>query len=280
MGLLRRAQRDEGPHGTRQAALRWNTGLFLVEELVDDGHCPPTDYRVYCIGAQVLWVQIEYSGASVGEQRCAVEERLQATVDELFSLLSPMFDPSEVAWRQCQDPKLLPPMPRCWTGLLSVARRLGAELNVFARLDFYADSRRGPLLGEITLTPNMFHASPALYPMWVDACVRRHWVGFDGCAQRTTSPALAVIEPRRGALDACSSLREAVARSAHGFIVPFSTRALLAQLDGFDLGPWGVEPGARVALLLPSGPHAACLMLAVLHRYCLLHKRWKLLQTC
>ena len=67
-------------------------------------------------------------------------------------------------------------------GGFSQGALLGA-LNVFARLDWYADARRGPLLGEITLTPNMGQ-SPALLTGWVNRHVAAHWHGADGAPPR------------------------------------------------------------------------------------------------
>ena len=47
-----------------------------------------------------------------------------------------------------------------------------------------------------------------------------------------------------------------------------SKMELHLEIGAFDLSPWGIERGARVALMLPNGPRAAVTLLAVMGRYC------------
>ena len=50
---------------------------------------------------------------------------------------------------------------------------------------------------------------------------------------------------------------------------PLTHAALAAFVCGeFDLSPWGVTRGDRVALALPSGPHAALALVATMARCC------------
>jgi acyl-CoA synthetase (AMP-forming)/AMP-acid ligase II len=52
------------------------------------------------------------------------------------------------------------------------------------------------------------------------------------------------------------------------FLIPWSRRELMRELDSFDLGPWGVRPGDRIAMLVPNGQRAALSLFAGLRRYC------------
>jgi hypothetical protein len=229
--------------------VRLNCECFLIEELVRDanGGSKPVDYRVFVSGDTVLYVELTFYDAAISNSR-------QAAVDENYDIYPPHFDQSEVAWPLSTDACQLPPRPACWPQLLQMARQLGGTLGVFARLDWYADVTRGPLLGEITITPNMGE-SPALHTAWVNDLVRRHWLGPSG-----PPPAAAAGVP------AASTLHDALSRCSHGLIVPWSASEISAAVEGFDLGPWGVAPGSRVALLLPNGGHAALGLLATMDR--------------
>ena len=84
-----------------------------------------------CNGGTVLWVEL-----TVHQPASAGQPPLNATVDEHYGLCSPpAFDASEVAWDVCDTPERLPPRPPRWQEMLALARRLGSELAVFARLD-------------------------------------------------------------------------------------------------------------------------------------------------
>ena len=201
-------------------------------------------------GGTLLWVELTVPDDVLNTAR-------QAAVDEHYDLYAePAFDVDEVAWPLCSMPSELPPRPACWVQMMNAARRLGERLGVFARLDFYADAARGPLLGEVTLTPNMGQ-SPALHTPWVNEMVRSRWHGADGAPAQHDSAA-------------ASSLRDALSECVHGVITPWSSADILAAVDRFDLGPWGVAPGSRVALQIPTGPHAALCLLACMNKYCAL----------
>ena len=179
-------------------------------------------------------------------------------VDEHFEALPPAMDKEQTSHRVCELPSQLPRRPACWLAMMRQARELGEALNVLARLDMYADVSHGPLLSEVTLLPNMGEP-PTLLRHWVNDVVRCHWREPDGCA-RTTATRVASELP-------AATLRDAVCRGSHGVVFPLTAAEHLRLLDAFDLGPWGVAPGDRVALLVPSGPHAAALLLAAMNRY-------------
>ena len=176
---------------------------------------------------------------------------------------------------QITETEQLPQQPACWANILERARQLGTALGIFARLDYYADCRRGALLGEITLTPNMGQ-SPALYAPWVNGIVAACWCGVDG-GLRGLHLESSEVEP--GAVPQADARAEAVSsrarttlaglieQSAHGLIVPWCRTDILAAVAEFDLRHWGVKRGARVGLLLPHGPRAALYLLAVMNKY-------------
>ena len=130
--------------------------------------------------------------------------------------------------------------------------------------------------------------TPALYAPWVNALARKHWRGADGTLHGPR-PALvlplaalvskhdtALIVPERmlQAVDQlvaygadASTLIDALERCGHGVVVPWSAADIASTARAFDLTPWGVPPGGRVALLLPNGPQAALALLATMCRY-------------
>ena len=100
------------------------------------------------LGSRLLWVQLHFQLGALS---------WVAFVDEEFCLLpQPAWDPA-TCWRThralvvTDDALLEPRRPRCFGGIVQQAQRLGAKLNLFVRLDFYADVERGPLIGEITV---------------------------------------------------------------------------------------------------------------------------------
>jgi len=251
---------EHGPR-ERQMLLPFNLSAFLVEELVIDetansktvnpvDYLLPVDYRVYVVGGTVLFVLLTfpYDGGV-----------LNGAVDENYEALPPAMDKDATSHRVCESPNQLPRQPTCWAAMMHQARALGDSLNILARLDMFADITHGPLLSEITLLPNMGDP-PTLFRHWVNEAVQSHWQEPDGCA-------LAPVEPSGAELLPAATLRDAICRSSHGVVFPLTATALLALLDEFDLAPWGVAPGDCVALLVPSGPYAAALLLATMNRY-------------
>ena len=228
--------------------MHYNCAAFLIEELVQDDHGPrPVDYRIFVSGDTVLWV--EMSVQDTARATC-----MQAAVNEHYVLYPPAFDANEVAWPLCTSAEELPPRPGCWDEMLHRARQLGLALGVFARLDWYADRLRGPLLGEITLTPNMGQ-SPALYRPWVNAIVRSTWQGADG-APPVTRP------------EAVRTLEDVLSGCTHGVISPWASADILAAVAAFDLSAWAIPHGSRVGIAVPTGPLAALCLLAVMHSHC------------
>ena len=277
----------------------YNCSQWLIEEYVTDACVPaaavPTDYRFFVCGDTIAFVEI-----TAHDPTRLHALPLQAAVDEGFELYPPAYDADEYAGPLCTRPELLPPRPHCWPALLAAARRLGGALGVFCRLDWYADSHRGPLLGEVTLLPNMGDR-PSARAAWVDRLVRRLWRSADGpppllsvnaCPGSSSAGLAATPDAATSSSSSSSSssiasanavaaaatvaavppaevrsLCDALARCTHGVIVPWSADEISTAVSGFDLGRWGVAPGARVALLLPSGGAAALLLLATMSRY-------------
>jgi hypothetical protein len=167
---------------------KWNMSCYLVEELVLDseGGMPPTDYKFFMMGGKVLWCWLHYY---VKGQK----HPMKASVDANWNILPGTFNES-VCERQkatsgdfaywdfeiTTDVKRLPPKPACWGDMLKATELLGSQLNVFVRLDWYADKSLGPILGEVTLMPSS--GSPAdLFAGWANAVTKAAWIGVDGC---------------------------------------------------------------------------------------------------
>ena len=70
----------------------------------------------------------------------------------------------------------------------------------------------------------------------------------------------------RGGGDA--SLNDLLSCTTHSIIVPWTREEFSRQMDLFDLRPWGVATGDRVALLVPNGPRAALCLVASMRWYC------------
>ena len=65
-------------------------------------------------------------------------------VDEHYVVTPPVHDPSHIKTFGYVPQHRLPAKPRCWQALVASARELGTQLNVYCRLDFYADVRLRP----------------------------------------------------------------------------------------------------------------------------------------
>jgi 3-oxoacyl-(acyl-carrier-protein) synthase/acyl carrier protein len=169
----------------------WNVSQFLVEELVIDerGNIPPSDLKLAVLGEVLLWAEVHFR---VGAQRWL------AFVDENFHLLPPALNPRLLSQRAsiliCTEAAQLPRRFACWGTLVQSARSLGRELSIFARLDWYADVRRGPLMGELTLFPSILQPRN-MYSPWANVLVRRLWRGLDGCAAERESDGSSTVTP-------------------------------------------------------------------------------------
>ncbi len=137
---------------------------IIVEEWIiggDDIGPIPADYKIYTFyGRTKMVFQLNRNIDPAGI----------AWFDGKFRLLRPgsmTFNPKHFQpdW---------PVLPRDWRALLKVAKRVSLALRTpFVRVDLYA-SDRGPLLGELTLTPgglgNNYHPTPGF-----DAELGREW---------------------------------------------------------------------------------------------------------
>ena len=235
---------------------------YGVSAIRHSGRYSLVDYKFFCIGKQVLWCWMTFRDFLRGVD-------MKASVDLDYNVLDPTFDPEVCARLQLRDrffdfelgrkQDALPPKPSAWDALVRTAARDGEGLNVFARVDLYADVERGPLVGEITLFPTMGHP-PNLNMQWTNDLVRRVWRDPDGCGpvEESVAPRIA---PRKVETE---TLLGVVKGSC--MIYPSSVDAgdLSLALSAFDLSSYGVSPGTRVGLLLPNGPvMAACLLAAI-----------------
>ena len=301
------------------APVTHNLSRLLVEELVSDEgrRCPPTDYRFFVVGGEILWVWLVWDssdsvtsdGGGVPARQLAT--RTNATVNEHFVLQPSALERSSggyaagagTAWHFCTDAASLVGKPCCWDAMVKQARALGGKLGVFARLDWYADAVHGPLLGEVTLTPNL-NDPPSLFSVSANRRVQQSWHGLDGCddspapsggggaaaavpgsthegieklRQPPVLPSEEAVRFRGTTLpqivdEASRSTSSGSGRGQLSSIDGWETAALLAQLEAFDLSPWSVAHGERVALLLPQpgGARTAVALLAAMGRYCAL----------
>ena len=97
-----------------------------------------------------------------------------AYVDVHYRVTPPVHNAEHIATFCSVAQEALPPKPRCWEAIVESARRVGAALGVFARLDYYADATHGPLLGEVTLSPNMT-AHPQFWTTWANERCHAAW---------------------------------------------------------------------------------------------------------
>ena len=257
-------------------AFRFNFSSFLIEELVIDerGFGAPTDYKVFMVGDKLLWIQVHFK---------AHGHTWVAFVDEAFTLLSqPAWDP-RTCWRThralvCTDQEMvLARKPRCLPEIIEHSTRLGSRLNLFVRLDWYADGRHGPLMGEMTTFPHMLQPR-SFYSAWANEVVKAAWQDPDGVApvparsERVVGAGgIARISKKLHASEPSpASLQDFLSSPSQG---PWAVDThiygddLREYLTKFDLAPWGIASGDRVALLLPNGVPLAGLMLATMNRY-------------
>ena len=257
-------------------AFPFNFSSFLIEEFVSDemGLANPTDYKVFMIGDEVLWIQIHFIEGG---------HSWVAFVNEDFELLpQPAWDPT-TCWRTHRtlvstDPGMVAARkPKCLTSILQHSRRLGGHMGIFVRLDWFADRKRGPLMGEITTFPHMLQPR-SFYSSWANNRVRSSWQDPDGSVpQYLGDPEEnhSELVKRTG-----NRLRSAGAKtSGLSYFLPKSSRAAWAigdavswqdlreHIDGFDLSHCDVAAGERVAILIPNGVELAATLLATMNRY-------------
>jgi len=257
--IHKEAESKEAP-----ARERWNLSSWLVEEFVDDASSPaglPVDYRVFVCGSYVLWIELSFEDLFF--------HRYSATVDQNFKRIESA-QHALSTWSLAPTYMKLPPKPACWDELIGGARRFGKELNVFCRLDWYADKARGPMLGEITLTPNMGN-SPLLFKQWANELVRSHWLGPDGPAAAGTlciQDDLSTLVNNDATPFRDTTIYQLVEQSNYAVLSGWTRADLCAQIAGFNLEPWGLRLGARVAIYVPNGLQAAVVLLCTMNKYC------------
>lgn len=254
----------------------FNFSSFLVEELVEDeaGFAAATDYKLFHVGEKLLWIQIHFREGGHG---------WVAFVDADFNLLpQPAWDPA-TCWRThgvlvCTDQAMVSARrPACLPQMLEQSRRLAGHMGIFVRLDWYADRTRGPLMGEITLFPHMLQPR-SFYSAWANGAVSDAWEDPDGVAAPVDASAgTGAIEPS-GRVEAILDRKDPDGFCLEDVLPPASQaewavgegvtfEALRAYVADFDLAPWAVAGGDRVALLVGNGVQLASLLLATMNRY-------------
>ena len=249
---------------------RFNFSAFVIEDLVEDecGFETPTDYKLFMLGGELLWIQLHFKADGF---------TWVAFVDEDFTLLSqPAWTPS-VCWRThralvCDDPSIIAARkPRSLSQMVKTSREFGRHLGMFVRLDWYADAKRGPLMGEITLFPHMLQPRN-FYSAWANERVAQLWQNPEGAranidaepAQNGLERVGALLEQRTGLLDFLPSVQSDLWAVSENL----TYGALRRYIDGFDLSGSGVARGARVGLIGDNGTAYAGVLLALMHRYC------------
>ncbi|MEP3107731.1 MAG: AMP-binding protein [Hyphomicrobiales bacterium] len=272
--LLEMAERGFCIH--EEHVFPFNFSSFLIEELVIDerGFHSPTDYKVFMIGSELLWIQLHFKESG---------HNWVAFVDADFELLpQPAWDPI-TCWRThralvCTEQTMASARkPKCLSGILEHSKRLADHLGIFVRLDWYADKTHGPLMGEITTFPHMLQPR-SFYTSWANDVVKAAWQDPDG-----------VAPPDANAIDGSGT--DLIARTEEQLnkvkleglsledLLPSQSQALWAIQDNvsydalhtyvadFDLASWGVTAGERVALLVSNGVQLGALLLATMNRY-------------
>lgn len=254
----------------------FNFSSFLIEELVIDekGFDAPTDYKVFVIGEKLLWLQVHFK---------ADGHTWVAFVDENFELLpQPAWDP-QTCWRThralvCTEQEMvLSRKPQCLPAIIEHSKRLGSRLKLFVRLDWYADRKHGPLMGEMTTFPHMLQPR-SFYSAWANEVVKAAWQDPDGVDPVRDTVELIVDTDRVSEIRESLSSSKSNVPGLQDFLPTLSTEPWEVEactswdtvrdyLAGFDLAPWGVAGGDCVAVFLPNGMQLGGLLLATMNRY-------------
>ncbi|MAI78534.1 MAG: hypothetical protein CL917_06325 [Deltaproteobacteria bacterium] len=254
----------------------FNFSSFLIEELVVDenGYTAPTDYKVFMIGSKLLWIQLHFNESG---------HNWVAFVDAAFKLLpKPAWDPT-TCWRThrtlvCTEQSMADARkPQSLEGILDHSKRLASQMGLFVRLDWYADKMHGPLIGEITAFPHMLQPR-SFYTHYANHLVQSAWQDPDGVApmsadasEETSLGLIARTENiLSGATTADRGLDLFLPRHPHALWASHdnvSYAALRSFIENFDLAPWGINAGDRVAIRVSNGLELGALLLAVMNRY-------------
>jgi hypothetical protein len=116
---------------------------LLVERFLGDGASPPTDYKVFVVHGEAIFVQLFTGRFRRLERRMVDRDWNPLAVYRAAYPGGPTIVP---------DPATLPPAPGCLDRLLGYAERLAAPFP-FARVDFYLIDDE-PVFGELTFFPN------------------------------------------------------------------------------------------------------------------------------
>ncbi|MDG1462407.1 MAG: AMP-binding protein, partial [Gammaproteobacteria bacterium] len=250
----------------------FNFSSFLIEELVADekGFSAPTDYKVFMIGDEVLWVQLHFKEEG---------HTWVAFVDEDFQLLpDPAWSPG-ICWRThgalvCTDQTMVEARrPKCLPEIFSHSKRLAGHMGIFVRLDWYADKMQGALMGEITMFPHMLQPRN-FYSAWANERVKAKWQKPDGVALTNNGAQVNLLAHAEVLLNKKQSKSVSLedfipsgARNIWCFEDSISYHSLHDYVLSFDLVPWGVSSGNAVALLISNGVELGALLLATMNRY-------------
>ena len=140
---------------------------IMIEEYLEDWKNPdliPYDYKFYMFGKECAFVTIIERNSSVNAK------------SNKFWNLSIDWELCEIQIMKSQIPeKTLPDKPDCWEELCSAAAKLGEELGLFMRIDFYA-TKRGAVFGEFTPQPHGGNGFTDKADNWLGSL----WEGLEG----------------------------------------------------------------------------------------------------
>jgi hypothetical protein len=117
----------------------------MIEEYLEDWNSPdsiPFDYKFHMFGEKCAHITII--------------ERLSNnnSKENKFWNVTEDWEALPIQFVRTQIPQeTLPPKPDCWDELCESAKKLGSELGIFMRIDFFATTR-GAVFGEFTPQPH------------------------------------------------------------------------------------------------------------------------------
>ena len=132
----------------------YDLDTYIVEEYVSDEFADqtrPVDYKFHMLGSQVIHVFVCWDRRDGGGKCAHVDANFQRFgLDFMGSQPGGgSQDPSKFREQKfVDDAAVAPTRPRCWNAMVAQARQVGRDLNIYVRLDFYADARYGPVIGE------------------------------------------------------------------------------------------------------------------------------------
>jgi len=123
-------------------SLKQITCDYVFEELLvgEDGSCPPPLYKFFIVGDKI--VKILY----IGQYDTTRKQADLIAVDEDYVVYElDWVTEKPYANFECKPP----PKPLCWDEMLRSVKKIGTEMEIFTRVDFFATTR-GAVFGEFS----------------------------------------------------------------------------------------------------------------------------------